>query len=181
MAIKEILPLCKRRWALPVLGLLAQGHAERVYPLSQSLSCSRLAVKQAMDLLQSLNLLVINSGHGHPLRPEYLLTTSGKTLAAKILLLWQNTQHDDDLIRVVYARWSLPVLLLSQQQVRFAQIRATLKPITDRALSQSLSGLTKRKLLLRKVDITQHPPASLYQTSLLGQQLISPLTPQILQ
>ncbi|MBL4617262.1 MAG: winged helix-turn-helix transcriptional regulator [Robiginitomaculum sp.] len=175
MAIKEILPLCKRRWALPVLGLLAAGHTARIYPLSQSLSCSRLAVKQAMDLLQSLGLIMANSGHGHPLRPEYLLTSSGKNLAAKALLLWQNMQNNDDLVRGLYARWSLPILLLSQQQVRFAQIRATLKPITDRALSQSLSGLTKRKLLLRKVDITQHPPACLYQTSRLGQQLISPL------
>jgi DNA-binding HxlR family transcriptional regulator len=175
MAIKEILPLCKRRWALPVLGLLAAGHAARIYPLSQSLSCSRMAVKQAMNLLQSLGLIITNSGHGHPLRLEYLLTAKGKSLATKALLLWQNTQNNDDLVRGLYARWSLPILLSSQQQIRFAQIRARLKPITDRALSQSLSGLTKRKLLLRKVDITQHPPASLYQTSRLGQQLISPL------
>ncbi|MBL1431582.1 MAG: helix-turn-helix transcriptional regulator [Robiginitomaculum sp.] len=173
--------LCKRRWALPVLALLADGHAARIYPLSQHLSCSRVAIGQALNLLQGIGLLAVNSGHGHPLRPEYILTTHGKKLANKALLLWHSTQQENDLIRVVYARWSLPVLLLSQQQVRFSQIRTTLKPITDRALSQSLSGLTKRKLLLRKVDITQHPPASFYQTSQMGQKLISPLTSQILQ
>jgi len=167
--------LCKRRWALPVLALLANGHAARVYPLSQSLSCSRAAISQALSLLQGMGLVAVNSGHGHPLRPEYLLTTHGKILAKKALFLWQNTQQENDLIRIIFARWSLPVLLLSRQQIRFSQIRTTLKPITDRALSQSLHSLTQTKLLIRKIDVTQHPPASFYQTSQMGQKLISPL------
>jgi len=176
MASLEILQLGKKRWALPVLALLARGAVLRAYPLGQTLGCSRAAITGVITHLRTLGLLRKNPGHGHPLRPEFQLTAKGKAVAISAEQVWRQIETDQTLTHIALARWSLPILQRTHHEMRYGQLRRDLAPITDRALSMSLQSLTRATLLIRRVDMEQRPPASLYQSSKQGQALVLPLS-----
>jgi DNA-binding HxlR family transcriptional regulator len=64
--------------------------------------------------------------------------------------------------RLIYARWALRILsLLIHTDCRFSELKAGLKPITPRALSEELKQLDSEGYIKRKV-MDDYPPTTHY-------------------
>lgn len=178
MDITLILNITSRVWALPILSSLHKGVAGRQAPLLAATGAGRTAFAQSMDHLISLGLLERNPGYGHPLRPEFRLTPLGVTAAAIVTKTQEVTKDEDwDLLR---RSWTLPVLTVIHTPRPFNYIKRSLKPVTDRALSQSLKSMEARNWVSRDVDDTIRPPRSMYQAVNAGGRISSVIAPQIL-
>lgn len=108
-------------------------------------------------------------GHGHPLRPEYVLTEKGEAVSAWAAQLDKALQGDG--WPLARRTWTLPVLRAAAPVRRFAEIRLALSPVTDRALSQSLQSMCARDWLCRIVDTDASPPSVSYAPSGRGKKL----------
>lgn len=152
--------LCSHRWALPLLPELASGRG-RVIELAGELGASRGGVRQALEALITLDLAVRSTGHGHPLRPEFVLTPRGRRLApiaAQIMVLTDRLSIRD----CAFHKWPLPVLYsLGARGARFSELRRRLPGITDRSLSAALVELEAARLADRVIS-TGRPPTVEY-------------------
>ena len=169
MDINLFVNITSRAWALPILSHLHVGVSGRQAPLLKATGASRTAFAQSMEHLISLDVLERNPGHGHPLRPEFRLTPLGKPVAQmahKIQTLTAETDH-----ALLRRTWTLPVLTSLAQPRYFNDIRRSLRPITDRALSQSLRSMEDRHWVRRTIDETARPPRSLYAAVNTGERI----------
>lgn len=172
----NLLPLFRRRWAAPILGVLHRGEQLSGWPggakfvtLCHALQApaatpvSPTAVRESLDHLTDLGWVARNSGHGHPLRPEYILTRRGErlapTCAALDAVLTRLNARDIGL-----RRWSMPVLhvVADLEPARFNAMAERLDGITDRALSLAVKALHARDLIDRRVDAEAFPVATSY-------------------
>ncbi len=169
MDINLLVNITSRAWALPILWHLHAGVAGRQAPLLAATGASRTAFAQSMDHLIAIGLLERNPGHGHPLRPEFRLTETGRTAAAIASKIRNvSTDEDQDLLR---RSWTLPVLTSLHTLSYFGDIRRNLQTITDRALSQSLKSMEERNWVRRNVDEASRPPRSLYSAVNTGERI----------
>lgn len=147
---------------MPILSHLHAGVPGRQAPLLAAMGASRSAFAQSMEHLIALGLVERNPGHGHPLRPEFRLTPSGKSGAGIAYRIYEVAEADDfDLLR---RSWTLPVLTSLQNPSHFNDIKRSLQTITDRALSQSLRAMEARHWVSRSIDGRARPPRSLYSS-----------------
>lgn len=155
MAIQpaQLALLTHHRWTLPALAALYElDGACRVAQLCHILDAHRDSVTQAIDTLVELRLLEANPGHGHPLRPEYLLTSGGAAMAPHTHTL-QAYIRKARLHDIAMRKWSLPsVLAIHTGASRFGDVRHRLGRVTDRAMSQSLQLLTSARLIGSAAD-----------------------------
>lgn len=161
MDINLLVKITNRAWALPILKLMRDGTAGRQATLLAKTGAGRTAFAQSLKHLVDLGLLERTPGHGHPLRPEYRLTPAGKVagdMASRIHDLSGDGAHLDLLRR----SWTLPILAASAEPRYFSQIKRSLPPITDRALSQSLKHLQSHDWMARDIDTGVHPPRARY-------------------
>jgi DNA-binding HxlR family transcriptional regulator len=172
----NLLSLFRRRWAAPILGTLHRGEQLSGWPggakfvtLCHALQTPRepplspTAVRESLDYLIELGWVERNSGHGHPLRPEYILTRRGEKLAptcASLDALLTRLNARDIGLR----RWSMPVIHVvnSLEPARFNAMAERLDGITDRALSLAIKGLHAHDLIDRRVDAEAFPVATSY-------------------
>ena len=140
------------RWLIPILALMSAGNGSRFGAIARSLGMSRSVLSRHLDLLESFGWLVHNPGHGHPLRPEYLLTPPGflvGTWCERVMTERARlgiAPHD-------LGRWSLPIMAeLRGGWRRFSELERELKPITPRALSLALAQMEKVELVARGID-----------------------------
>jgi len=130
-----------------------------------------------MDHLIKLELLERNPGYGHPLRPEFRLTSLGVSAAAMANQIESVTaKEDQDLLR---RSWTLPVLTSLHTPNHFNDIKRILPSITDRALSQSLKKMEVRNWVSRNVDETARPPRSIYAAVNTGAAISKVTAPEI--
>jgi DNA-binding HxlR family transcriptional regulator len=152
--------LCSHRWALPLLPRLASGRG-RVIELAVALGASRGGVRQALEALITLDLAVRNTGHGHPLRPEFVLTPRGRRLAGiagQIVVLTDRLSIQN----CAFRKWPLPIIhSLGARGARFSELRRRLPGITDRSLSAALVELEAARLADRVIS-TGRPPTVEY-------------------
>ncbi len=153
--------LTQKGWALPVLATLSQGGIAGVYPLAKALKTSPISIEAALAHLVELKFAETNPGHGHPLRPEFVLTPLGEMMGPKAseILKYGETLGILSLLR---KRWVLPIVAALDNTKTFGGLRQSLSPVTDRALSLSLKDLTQARLVHRKVQGHQFPPTTLY-------------------
>lgn len=127
--------------------------------LQRKLGVTRESLQRALDALISLGYVRRNEGHGHPLRPEYLITDEGRaasTLAARV----SSSKVRDTLLR----KWSVPVLASVVEPRRFSEIRVALPGVTPRALALALRDLEDDGLVRREVLPTR-PPSTVYRAT----------------
>jgi len=167
MNIKLFVNITSRAWALPILSNMHAGIAGRQAPLLAATGASRTAFAQSMDHLITMGLLERNPGYGHPLRPEFRLTSLGISAAA-IANKIQSIAADEDQ-NLLRRSWTLPVLTSLHTPSRFNDIKRSLPSITDRALSHSLKTMEVRSWVCRSVDETARPPRSMYVAVNTGQ------------
>jgi DNA-binding HxlR family transcriptional regulator len=122
----------------------------------------------AFDQLVGKGWLVRNPGHGHPLRPEYVLGEAGRPIAA-----WcSRVVHQRALFglgRDDLGRWSLPLVgRLDRRSERFSTLQADLAPISPRSLSLGLKQLVATGLAARRLE-DSFPPTAFYGLTTRGQ------------
>lgn len=167
LPVDAFVRLFHHRWAVPTLVELARTQGSKVVTLSSRLGASRQAVRDALDQTVDLGLVVPNPGYGHPLRPEFILTSQGERVAedAGQLLEVLSAQRAAE---VGLRKWSMPVVVtLGDGPTRFSRIAAALPGTTPRALVQTLKSLAEAGLVSRTVQLG-HPPAVLYSLTQLG-------------
>jgi DNA-binding HxlR family transcriptional regulator len=178
MDISLVVNITSRAWCLPILGALHDGVPARQAPLMKASGAGRTAFAQSLHHLLEIGVLERNPGHGHPLRPEYRLTQTGRRaapMARRIL-----DAGDPVAPALVRKNWSVPILTCLSQPAQFSSVRRALPGITDRALSQSLKRLEAVDWVARTVDVQARPPKPIYcainQGSVIGdaaQRLVS--------
>jgi DNA-binding HxlR family transcriptional regulator len=157
--------LLERRWSLPVLSELHRTRGAKFVTLVARTGASRKAIRDTLAALIKLGLVMRNPGYGHPLRPEYLLTTRALQSGPRFQAL-HDTLAAQGVLDAALKKWSLPVLgLVSRAQggARFSELRTALD-ITDRALTLALKDLQRMNLITRLV-LDAYPPTTLYQAT----------------
>ncbi|WP_348520776.1 winged helix-turn-helix transcriptional regulator [Algicella marina] len=165
-----LVKLTTRAWSLRILALMHRGTPGRQATLLAACGAGRTSFSHSLAHLEKLRLLERNPGHGHPLRPEFRLTTEGAAmarLADRIEAASPGTEEAALLRRA----WTVPVLAVSREPRHFSQIKGQLGGITDRALSQSLKTLTAADWLERWVNPAGHPPRPVYRAANAGAEI----------
>ncbi|MCP5021541.1 MAG: hypothetical protein GY930_07165 [bacterium] len=167
--------LCARRWAVPILADLEGSKGCKFVTLAAHLDGSRAALKASLGLLETLGLVIPNPGHGHPMRPEYVLTQRGALLtgpAKSLVRALDKTQALEFGLR----KWSMPMVhVIHSGQERFGGIAEALGPVTDRAVSLALTDLQDNGWVKRKL-FNDRPPRSIYSVARKAQRFAPMLT-----
>ena len=150
------------RWSLPVLAELSALGGAKFVTLTNRLGASRESLRATLDALVDLGLVQGNPGHGHPMRPEYLLTAAGGRLAPACARLVEALRALD-VEDVALRKWSLPVARgLVAGEERFNALKAQLPGVTPRALSIALRSLQEARLVERRIQ-DGSPPTPVYR------------------
>jgi DNA-binding HxlR family transcriptional regulator len=148
-------------WSIPVLGEICNQGGARFVMLLNRLGLSRSVLSSTLGRLMEDHLIKLNPGYGHPLRPEYILTGSGKRIAFFCSELFHLVTRQES-ARHIHSRWSFPILFtISDGAVRFSKLKQRLGPITSRALSEELKQLIEEGYIQRRIG-DDYPPTTSY-------------------
>ena len=170
MYIAELVKLCEKAWALRALALIEQGTPIRVAVLAAAAGTTRSSMRPSIQHLFDLDLLTENRGHGHPLRPEAVLTSKGKRWARLAINLEEILTANEE-SRLVRLNWTLPTLRVTHSRVRFVSLREALTPVRDTALSTTLRRLETTGWIERQVDTDLRPPLVAYVAVQRGREI----------
>ena len=174
-----LLDLVRFRWSIPILALLVQGTegvpgtkggGAKFVTLIQRAGVSPESLRRTLDALIEQGWVRRNPEYGHPMRPEYVLTTRGMSLAraaegVMAMLL------EMDVSKAALRKWSLPVTLaLGVSRAHFGEIQRNVPGITPRALALALKELEVAGLVERKI-VEAYPPRPRYGLSPKGHVL----------
>lgn len=162
--------LTRHRWLVPLLADLAAHRGARFVELVNRLALARDSLTRTLEAAAAIGWVQRNPGHGHPLRPEYILTESGAAAALRAATITQ-AQAAIGLPPGGVTRWGLPLVAgIDAGHDRFNALSRLLAPATPRALSQGLTALGKHGLVVREV-VDGRPPSSLYGLTETGRVL----------
>lgn len=151
------------RWTVPTLAAFDDlgGQAKFVTLLSR-LEVSRSSLQRTLEALIAARLVRRNPGYGHPMRPEYLLTSPGRRVAAASAVLMARLERLG-IIELALRKWSLPLAgAMANSGGRFNRLQAELGSVTPRALAQSLRDLQEAGLIERLL-VDESPPRADYR------------------
>jgi DNA-binding HxlR family transcriptional regulator len=161
LTLDDWIALGRGRWTTHLLADLAVHRGARFVELTHRLELPRDSLVRTLHAADAANWIRRNPGHGHPLRPEYVLTREGARLAAGVAELLA-AQAQLGLSPGALTRWGLPLIqVIGAGQSRFNEFARNLASATPRAISQSLQTLAGHDLVLREVS-DGRPPGSLY-------------------
>jgi DNA-binding HxlR family transcriptional regulator len=161
LTLDELVALGRYRWAVPLLADLAAHKGGRFVELLNRLGLSRDSLTRTLEGAVTMGWVKRNPGHGHPLRPEYILTELGERLAASAVEI-NAAQTQLGLPPATMSRWSLPIVRsIAHGSQRFNDIARNLPATSPRALSLGLQGLATQRLIMRTI-VDGYPPASHY-------------------
>jgi len=170
LSIDDVALLSEYRWIIPLLAALKRRDGARFVELLNAVNLSRDSLSRTLEHMIVVGWVKRNTGHGHPLRPEYLITTEGRKTAQIALNISEAQQHLG-LSAAGLTRWSLPIIyLMGKGASRFRDVRYALPEISPRALSQSLKSLLANDLISREIT-DGFPPATLYLLTKKGEAL----------
>lgn len=158
----QLIALCRFGWAIPIMAALGNGVAPRLHTIRFHLgNVSRDALSDSVEHLIKLGILVRAIGHGHPLRPEFHVTETGNQVVEVAKQLWASAQACEA-SKFARLRWGLPLLHVLQSPKGFGELKSSLPPVTDRALSIILKQGQAYELVGRTVVTSTYPPTTLY-------------------
>jgi DNA-binding HxlR family transcriptional regulator len=156
-----LVQLGSHRWLVPLLADLAAHRGARFVELIHRLALPRDSLARTLEAAATIGWIARNPGHGHPLRPEYILTEAGEAAAARATTI-AAAQGAVGLPPGAATRWGLPLVAgIGAGHDRFNALSRLLAPATPRALSQGLAALGKHGLVQRDV-LDGRPPTSRY-------------------
>jgi DNA-binding HxlR family transcriptional regulator len=154
--------LFHHRWGPPILVELHRTAGSKFITLVQRLGAPKDSVQRTLGALIDAKWVERNPGHGHPLRPEYLLTREGDRIA-RICSPLLRELREGSLEEVGLKKWSMPVVFaLRQGPQRFSELKAELTGVSSRALTIALKDLVERRVVERTVS-DGYPPAVVYR------------------
>lgn len=162
MDIKLLVKITSRAWALDILAHMHRGVRGRQAALLTATGAGRTAFGASLVHLMELGLVMRNPGHGHPLRPEFVLTDQG-VIAAEMADRVLSEVPDETETKLLRKSWTVPVLALAAKPKRFSELKPGLGAITDRALSTSLQRLEAQDWVAREIDVSERVPFPTYQ------------------
>lgn len=172
--MEDLVLLSAGRWLMPLLALAGERGGLRFAEAVRRLGLSRGIARSSLDALVEGGWLVRNPGHGHPLRPEYLLTGRGRERSrwcAQVM----NARVQVGLAPETLTRWTLPLISeLTPGEARFSGLKAALEPVSPRALSLTLKSAIGLGLIDRRLE-ESFPPKPLYALAARGQPLADAL------
>jgi DNA-binding HxlR family transcriptional regulator len=148
--------LFHHRWAAGVLAELDRTRGSRFVTLANRVGVGRESLRRTLSALIEGGLVMRNPGYGHPLRPEYVLTARGESVARRCASLL--AANDDE---ILLRKWSLPVLAALEGPAHFSELRAALPGVTPRSLALALKDLQAAGLVERRVE-DAYPPTAVY-------------------
>jgi len=165
--IRRFAALFHYRWAVPILAELHHTQGSKFVTLTNRLGVGRDSLRRTLDVLIARGWVIRNPGHGHPMRPEYVLTAAGLRLApwcSRFTALMRALGIEEVGLR----KWSMPIALALQRGLgRFSEIKAFLPGLTSRALTLALKELQGAGLVERVV-VAGYPPVTFYCLTDLG-------------
>jgi DNA-binding HxlR family transcriptional regulator len=166
----DLMRLTAGRWLVPLLAHVGAEDGSRFAVILARLQLSRSTLAASLVQLQAAGWLARNPGHGHPLRPEYVLTPAGAPVAAFcIKVMAQRARLGLEPGQL--PRWALPVVArLGREHARFTALRASLAPVTPRALSLTLKRMLAVELVSRALE-DEFPPTATYGLTGRGERL----------
>lgn len=165
-----LIQLGSHRWLIPLLADLAAQKGARFVELIHRLELPRDSLSRTLDAAAAAGWVRRNPGHGHPLRPEYILTEAGTAVAARAATIAE-AQSAIGLPPGATTRWGLPLVAgIGAGHDRFNALSRLLTPATPRALSQGLTALGTHGLVTREV-LDMRPPSSRYDLTGNGKRL----------
>lgn len=168
--IELLRALGANRWAVPVMALISREGGARFAVIARAYGLSSHSLTRCLEHLRGCGWVIPNPGHGHPLRPEYVLSDTGRPVGALCERILGERERLG-LGAAELARWSLPVVAgLMPEWSRFGELQARLAPVTPRALSQTLQGMIGQDLVTRRLE-DRFPPLALYGLSGRGRDL----------
>ena len=161
IADEDLRRLVAGRWLVPLMAHVDAGQGSRFAVMLARLGLSRSVLAASLVALQEAGWLIRNPGHGHPLRPEYVLTPAGEPVAAFCRRVMAQ-RRELELEPGQLPRWSLPLIArLDAETARFSALRDALRPVTPRALSLTLKQLLQVDLVDRALE-DEFPPIAIY-------------------
>lgn len=140
--------------------------------LANHLAVSRSSLSVSLEHLIDLGLVRRNTGHGHPMRPEYLLTKKGAAIGRGCMSLLTIVRRRDE-IDAALRKWTIPlVATIGERSLRFNELRAVLHEATPRAITIGLKSLLQQNWATRTI-IDDYPPAAGYELKLKGQRIFA--------
>jgi DNA-binding HxlR family transcriptional regulator len=168
--LEPLLELVHNRWGLPILAQLHRSEGCKFVTLHNRLHLSKDSLSRTLSALLEQNLVMRNPGYGHPLRPEYILTGAGEQIGGQAFELMANLERLG-VTDVALRKWSLPILLVLQDDPRFTDLLERLPGLTSRALVLGLDQLAQAELLEVFRNLTDSRNS--YRLNASGQQLAS--------
>src|SRR5436305_2442862 len=156
MSTDELIELFHHRWAPPALALLDERGGARFVELQRKLGVGHASLVRALGTLIDLGYVRRNPGHGHPLRPEYVVAPAGRRVAPLAHAVLAASARE-----TLLKKWSVPVLVALESERRFSELHAALPAVTPRALALALRDLEDARLVTRDVRPTR-PPSTVY-------------------
>jgi DNA-binding HxlR family transcriptional regulator len=144
-----------------VLAEIERTRGSRFATLSGVLGVSGESLRRTLVALLDDGLVARNPRHGHPLRPEFVLTAAGAEVAPRARAVLDALRG---LEAVGLKKWSLPVLAELDGPRRFSELRSALPGATARALTLALKDLAGAGLVRRTVT-DAYPPAVVYEAT----------------
>jgi len=158
------------RWLVPLMAHVLDAGGSRFAAMLAQMGLSRSALAASLAQLQAAGWLARNPGHGHPLRPEYVLTPAGMPIAGFCMKVMAQRARLG-LEPGQLPRWSLPVVArLGRAPSRRSALRASLPPVTPRALSLTLKQMLSTDLVERALE-DEFPPIAIYGLTGRGKRL----------
>ncbi len=159
-SLAHLVKLCHHRWVIPLVAAIEKG--KRFPVLCSHLNTNRQSLKRALAATEALGLTMLNPGYGHPLRPEYILTSYGERISfesSKVV----RAAEDAGFTELLSKKWSLPVLAaVWMGAVRYSEIEAFLCTASPKAIARALEELTDAGCIHRTV-LNDWPPRPVYK------------------
>jgi DNA-binding HxlR family transcriptional regulator len=166
-SLEDLIALGRNRWLAPMLVDLASHRGARFVELLHRLDLPRDSLVRTLEAAKVVGWVMPNPGHGHPMRPEYILTEEGMRLAGAAVAI-QSAQKAAGIASEALTRWSLPLMrVIDHGEHRFNGVARALPQATPRAISLGLHGLSEIQLIRRSL-VEGRPPATNYSLTETG-------------
>lgn len=170
--IARLIELVHHRWNIPIIAELRLHSGAKFITLVNSLGVSRASLSTSLQDLIDLGLVKRNPGHGHPMRPEYLLTQEGSEIGEDCLSLTRLVRRRKE-TDLAFRKWTLPLVAAIGDDVRrFHEVRNALLGATPRAVILGLKAMLERRWAARTL-IDDYPPAAGYALLPKGQRILA--------
>jgi len=171
--LSRLTSLVHRRWNILVIAELYRLKGAKFIALVNGLGASRGSLKAALDHLIDLGFVEKAAGHGHPMRPEYLLTADGRKIGEECLTLVRILKRRNEL-DLAFMKWTLPlVVAIGDRTLRFNELRRSLGDATPRAITLGLKAMINHEWASRRL-IDDFPPTAGYRLRSKGQRVLVP-------